>query len=175
MDWTERSQGSCLASWPNQAKQSGFWIPRLPPPRTTMPGPAPAKPTSLAKALAHLTKQPQPKLSPKLRSLSLTFAKRNAHYGARHFVKEDLPRIAYSHPNLKISVERKEHLRESPWAPELRAEFGKHGHIHSELICVLTFCSERNSRWDKIHDRYDQKAFECNSSRTPEPWNRDCT
>lgn len=91
-----------------------------------MPGPTPAQPTSLAKALAHLAKQPQPKLSPKIRALSLTFAKRNAHYGARHFVKEDLPRVAYVNPNLKISVERKDHLRESPWAPELRAEFGEH-------------------------------------------------
>ncbi|KIO24900.1 hypothetical protein M407DRAFT_76403 [Tulasnella calospora MUT 4182] len=88
-----------------------------------MPGPVPAKPTSLAKALSHLTKQPQPKVSAKLRALSVTFAKRNAHYGARHFVKDDLPRVAYSNPNLKISVERRDHLRESPWAPELRAEF----------------------------------------------------
>ncbi|KAG9003756.1 hypothetical protein FRB90_011130 [Tulasnella sp. 427] len=88
-----------------------------------MPGPTPPKPTSLAKALAHLTKQPQPKVSPKLRSLSLTFAKRNAHYGARYFAKEELPRVSYANPNLKVSVERKEHLLDSPWAPKLRAEF----------------------------------------------------
>ncbi len=87
-----------------------------------MPGPAP-KPSSLAQVLRNLSKQPVPKLSSNLQSLSLSLAQRNAHYGARHFLKEDLPRIAYANPNLTINVTRKEHLKESPWAPELNVAF----------------------------------------------------
>ena len=89
-----------------------------------MPGPAP-KPSSLAKVLQNLSKEPVPKLSQNLRGLSLSLAQRNAHYGARHFTKEDLPRIAYANPNLTINVVRKVHLKESPWAPELSMAFGE--------------------------------------------------
>ncbi|KAG8999871.1 hypothetical protein FRB94_005864 [Tulasnella sp. JGI-2019a] len=79
-------------------------------------------PSSLAKTLSHLTRTPIPVLSPAVRSLSLTLANRNAHYGARHFLKEDLPRIAYANPNLSVQITRKEHKREEPWAPEIMVE-----------------------------------------------------
>ncbi|KAG8882803.1 hypothetical protein FRB97_007737 [Tulasnella sp. 331] len=79
-------------------------------------------PSSLSKALSQLTRAPIPVLSPTVRSLSLSLANRNAHYGARHFLKEDLPRIAYANPNLNVRVTRKEHKKESPWAPEIVVE-----------------------------------------------------
>jgi len=79
-------------------------------------------PSSLAKTLAQLTRSPKPVLSPAVRSLSLTLANRNAHFGARHFLKEDLPRIAYANPSLNVRVTRKEHKKEEPWAPEILVE-----------------------------------------------------
>jgi len=86
------------------------------------------KPSSLSKTLSQLTRSPQVKL-PSLphngvKRLKLTLATRNAHFGARHFLKDELPRLAFSNPNLDIAVERKEHLRSEPWAPELLVEFG---------------------------------------------------
>jgi small subunit ribosomal protein S25 len=85
------------------------------------------KPSSLSKVLAQLTREPQVKL-PNLphngiKRLKLTFAKRNAHYGARHFLNEELPRLAYNNPSVEIQVERKEHLKTEPWTPELLVEF----------------------------------------------------
>lgn len=92
------------------------------------------KPSTLAKALNLLNRQPLPKLPPTLRTLSLSLAQRNAHFGARHFLKEDMPRIAYHNPELRINVTRKLHLKEEPWAPMLEAEFGE---WPSSIRCVL--------------------------------------
>ena len=76
--------------------------------------------------------------------MKLTLAKRNAHFGARyvelsdhltydivddnrskrHFLKEEVPRIAYVNPSLVIEVERKEKTKEENWDPELVVQFG---------------------------------------------------
>lgn len=90
-----------------------------------MPGPALPKPTSLAKALKKLTALPIPRLSPKTRRISLTFADRNAHYSARHFWKEDLPRVAYANPNINYEITRKPHPVNDKWDPLMEVELGE--------------------------------------------------
>ncbi|KAG8918884.1 hypothetical protein FRC03_009352 [Tulasnella sp. 419] len=78
--------------------------------------------SSLAKTIAHLTRKPSPVISSSIRSLQLTLADRNAHMGARHFIKEDLPRVAYANPNLSINVIRKPHPKENPWSAQMTVE-----------------------------------------------------
>ncbi|PVG03245.1 hypothetical protein CPB86DRAFT_810876 [Serendipita vermifera] len=60
----------------------------------------------LQKTLEWLQKEPRPVL-PNVQSLVLTYTSKNAHFGARHFAKEDLPRISYANQDLKIEVDRK--------------------------------------------------------------------
>ena len=44
----------------------------------------------------------------------------------RHFLKEDLPRIAYANPNVVYRVDKSRQLTiEKPWAPSLQLEFGE--------------------------------------------------
>lgn len=76
--------------------------------------------SSLAKRLASLTKSPRP-VVPSIKELSLTLAQRNAHFGARHFLKEELPRIAYANPTIKITVEKRPKTAEEQWNPEIKA------------------------------------------------------
>ncbi|KAI0935604.1 hypothetical protein AcV5_003984 [Taiwanofungus camphoratus] len=89
-------------------------MPRKP---KTIPGPS-----RLSKILANLTKEPRPRL-PSIKSLKLTLALRNDHFGARHFVKEDLPRIRYANPAIDIQVNRLPKSREDTWQPEMVMEF----------------------------------------------------
>ncbi|KZS90248.1 hypothetical protein SISNIDRAFT_488459 [Sistotremastrum niveocremeum HHB9708] len=63
-------------------------------------------PSRLSQILKHLTIPPPPSL-PSLQSLRLTYAVKNNHFGARHFAKEELPRIQYANPSLRISVDKK--------------------------------------------------------------------
>ncbi|KAF8584934.1 hypothetical protein K439DRAFT_1410432 [Ramaria rubella] len=86
-------------------------------PRKPLPGPS-----RLSQILKQLQQEPIPTL-PALRSLSLTYAFRNDHFGARHFVKEDLPRIAYANPSLNIVLNKVEKKIQDTLTPELRMEF----------------------------------------------------
>ncbi|KAI0761162.1 hypothetical protein BD413DRAFT_591883 [Trametes elegans] len=96
-------------------------MPRKP---KTIPGPS-----RLSIILKQLTREPQPHL-PNLKSLKLTYAYRNDHWGARHFVKEDLPRIRYANPSVDISVDKKLKTKEETWAPEFVVEL-KNGTTHN--------------------------------------------
>ncbi|KAJ7674157.1 hypothetical protein B0H17DRAFT_988358 [Mycena rosella] len=79
-------------------------------------------PSRLAQLVSHL-KAP-PKLSlPYLSSLRLTLATRNDHFGARHFLKEQLPRIRYANPDLNIEVRKAPKRAKDEWRPELRLSF----------------------------------------------------
>jgi len=78
-----------------------------------------SKLSSIAKTLKKLTQAPAPVLPSSVRSLRVTMAMRNAHFGARHFVKDELPRVAYSNPAVPIHVERKPKAKEEQWVPEL--------------------------------------------------------
>jgi len=62
-------------------------------------------PSRLSKILAGLTTRPRLELR-SLQSLKLTLAAKNDHFGARHFVREQLPRIRYANPDLNIQVSK---------------------------------------------------------------------
>ncbi|EDR08318.1 uncharacterized protein LACBIDRAFT_327445 [Laccaria bicolor S238N-H82] len=83
---------------------------------------AAAGPSRLSTILAHLNASPKLTLS-NLKSLRLTMAFRNDHFGARHFVKEHLPRIRYANPSLDIQVERVKKTQNEVWKPELELVF----------------------------------------------------
>lgn len=98
-------------------------------------------PSRLSKILAELSADPRPQLFD-VKSLKLTLAFRNDHFGARcalrsslrgsakllccarrHFVKEDLPRIRYVNPTVDIQVNKIPKTPEEVWQPEMAIEF----------------------------------------------------
>jgi len=79
-------------------------------------------PSYLARVLQNLNKQPKP-IMPTLTALRLTMAKRNDHFGTRHFVKEDLPRIQYANPKLNIEVTKKLQTSKENFAPKMELRF----------------------------------------------------
>ena len=137
-------------SAPESRSRRHFSSGSLPP--TAMPKPS-IGPSRLSQVLQKLKADPKPALSPSLRSLKVTYAKRNNHFGARyvrrsfnyftifkpcsdvlyvtsvgncrHFVKEELPRIQYANPTLAIEVSKVLMSREDTWQSSLIMEFGK--------------------------------------------------
>ena len=125
-------------------------LPTRPP--AAMPKP-PIGPSRLSQVLQKLKADPKPALSPSLRSLKLTYARRNDHFGARcvrrsfkdstifkpvsdvlydtsvgncrHFVKDELPRIQYANPALAIEVSKVPKPKEDTWQSSLIMEFSK--------------------------------------------------
>ncbi|KAH7920492.1 hypothetical protein BV22DRAFT_1039802 [Leucogyrophana mollusca] len=93
-------------------------MPRKP---KTIPGPS-----RLSKVLAELKKGPTLHLTG-LRGLSLTLAAKNDHFGARHFVKEELPRIRYANPNINVEVNKLPKSISDVWKPEMVVEFDDGG------------------------------------------------
>ncbi|KAG9310381.1 hypothetical protein JVU11DRAFT_9516 [Chiua virens] len=79
-------------------------------------------PSHLSRVLEHLNAGPRLALTG-LRRISLTYAAKNDHMGARHFVKEKLPRIRWANPLLEIAVHRVPKTREETWAPHATVEF----------------------------------------------------
>jgi len=49
----------------------------------------------------------------------MTYAQRNDHFGARHFVKEDLPRIRYANPTIDIKVNKLPKVPGESWEPKM--------------------------------------------------------
>ncbi|KAF8525112.1 hypothetical protein BU17DRAFT_11842, partial [Hysterangium stoloniferum] len=82
----------------------------------------PVGPSRLSQILQRLQQEPKP-LLPSIKSLKLTYAYRNDHFGARHFVKNDLPRIAYVNPSLDISVNKVLKKPEDILTPEMEISF----------------------------------------------------
>ncbi|KAK7041790.1 hypothetical protein VNI00_009079 [Paramarasmius palmivorus] len=80
------------------------------------------EPTRLQKILEHLHATPKLTLVG-LRSLKLSYAYRNDHFGARHFVKDELPRIQFANPSLTVEVDKAPKLREEMWKPEMEVVF----------------------------------------------------
>ncbi|KAJ3551163.1 hypothetical protein NM688_g4874 [Phlebia brevispora] len=72
----------------------------------------------LSKVLEELRRAPRPYLN-NVTSLKLTMAFRNDHFGARHFVKEELPRIQYTNPAMQIDVVKKPKAKNELWKPEM--------------------------------------------------------
>ncbi|KAF8238685.1 hypothetical protein L208DRAFT_1240979 [Tricholoma matsutake] len=82
----------------------------------------PTGPSKLSKILAFLNAPPKLTLT-NLKSLKLTLAFQNDHFGARHFVKEQLPRIRYANPTLDIQVEKLRKTPQDTWRPEMELHF----------------------------------------------------
>ncbi|CAE6535690.1 hypothetical protein RSOLAG22IIIB_06760 [Rhizoctonia solani] len=80
--------------------------------------------TTIGKSLSHLTRQPIPYFKPSVKSLRLDLAPKNGHWGARHFLKDDLPRIRHANPDVTYQVNKfRQFTREDPWKPSLQLEF----------------------------------------------------
>ena len=97
-------------------------------------------PSKLSQALAQLNAQPKLTLNA-IRSLRLSYAFRNDHFGARygvanmervrndqcsfyrHFAKDFLPRIRYANPMLDIRVEKPKKTPQEAWRPAMEVEF----------------------------------------------------
>nr|GAT60893.1 predicted protein [Mycena chlorophos] len=87
-----------------------------------MPRGKPTGPSPLSQLVAHLRAPPRLAL-PQIASLQLTLASRNDHFGARHFLKEQLPRIRFANPDLAIQVRKFNKHRAHDWRPELQLSF----------------------------------------------------
>ncbi|OAX40471.1 hypothetical protein K503DRAFT_660447, partial [Rhizopogon vinicolor AM-OR11-026] len=79
-------------------------------------------PSRLSVILKELNKEPKLSLTG-LRGISLTLAARNDHFGARHFVKEELRRIRYANPQLSVEVNKLPKTIQDEWKPEMVVEF----------------------------------------------------
>ncbi|TFK71728.1 hypothetical protein BDN72DRAFT_837307 [Pluteus cervinus] len=79
-------------------------------------------PSRLSKILTHLEASPRLAL-PQLKALRVSLAFQNDHFGARHFVKEQLPRIRWANPTLDIQVERALKTEKQQWKPEMELVF----------------------------------------------------
>ena len=123
-------------------------------PPAVMPKPS-LGPSRLSQILQKLKADPKPVLAPSLRSLKLTYAKRNDHFGARcvrrssndpvafslyvhsdalhcvsvgnyrHFVNDELPRIQYANPTIAIEVNKVPKFEADTWQSSLYMEFGE--------------------------------------------------
>ncbi|KAF9779838.1 hypothetical protein BJ322DRAFT_1012710 [Thelephora terrestris] len=87
-----------------------------------MPKPA-IGPSRLSQILQKLQSDPKPVLRSSLKKLKLTYAVRNDHFGARHFVKEELPRIRYVNPTIAIEVDKFPKTEADTWQSSLVMEF----------------------------------------------------
>ncbi|KAF9073980.1 hypothetical protein BDP27DRAFT_1390739 [Rhodocollybia butyracea] len=84
-------------------------------------GKLPVGPSHLSKVLSHIKSEPKLSLFG-VRSIKLSYAFRNDHFGARHFVKEELPRIKYANPHLKIELDRPLKTKDDHWKPEMELQ-----------------------------------------------------
>ncbi|TFY70153.1 hypothetical protein EVG20_g2858 [Dentipellis fragilis] len=79
-------------------------------------------PSRLSQILLSLNRDPKPVLHG-VKALRLTLAARNDHFGARHFVKEDLPRIQYANQGIEVLVNKRPKSPTETWNPELVLEY----------------------------------------------------
>ena len=78
----------------------------------------------LTRLLEHLNKHPKLTFTNNVKSLRLTLAYSNDHWGARHFVKDDLPRIRHHNPDIEIDITKWRKEKNEHWRPELEVKFG---------------------------------------------------
>ncbi|EMD41506.1 hypothetical protein CERSUDRAFT_101942, partial [Gelatoporia subvermispora B] len=79
-------------------------------------------PSRLSQVLANLNKAPRPELV-NIKTLKLKYALRNDHIAARHFVKEELPRVRYANPALNIEINKVPKTKQEKWKPEMVVQF----------------------------------------------------
>jgi len=102
----------------------------------------PPGPSRLSKILQNLNRAPRPTLVG-VKSITLTLAQQNDHFGARHFLKEDMPRIRYANPKVGIQVNKLPKTNEEACKPEL----------------VLEFSDSRKQSFD-IQNKWSSRIFE---------------
>ncbi|KAF9523652.1 hypothetical protein CPB83DRAFT_862549 [Crepidotus variabilis] len=73
----------------------------------------------LSKLLEQLNQHPRLTLSSEVKSLRLTLSAKNDHWGAKHFIQNELPRIRYANPNLAIEVHKWPTSPNDKWRPEI--------------------------------------------------------
>jgi len=126
---------------------------------------------------------------PSISSLRLTLAARNDHFGARHFLKEQLPRIRFANPDLDIQVRKMTKRPQDEWRPELEVSFrdgqtqtlNLHGKWSTAIVRELmdTVASPSWERWKAEVTRtgvplvpgaeHEPPATEVLSEEQPEP------
>jgi hypothetical protein len=79
--------------------------------------------TPLASLVKRLNMSPRPVLKDNVVKLRIVVAERNDHFGARHFIKEHLPRIQYSNPGVQIEIQKIPKRPESKWKAEMEVTF----------------------------------------------------
>ncbi|KAJ7236007.1 hypothetical protein C8J57DRAFT_1144845 [Mycena rebaudengoi] len=112
-------------------------------------------PSALSQIVAHLRAPPRLAL-PNIAELRLTLAARNDHFGARHFLKEQLPCIRFANPQLKIHVEKRNKTPKDEWRPELELQF-RDGTAHtlslhakwSTAILTELMDTARSPTWER--------------------------
>jgi len=87
------------------------------PSKPPLPGPS-----RLSGILKNLNRAPKPSL-PSLKGLNMTLAAKNDDFGARRFLKEDVPRIRYANQELNIRVNSIPKSEDDTWKAEMTLEF----------------------------------------------------
>ncbi|KAH9487247.1 hypothetical protein JR316_0001317 [Psilocybe cubensis] len=129
----------------------------MPPRSETFPGGI----VKLTNLLAHLNATPRLTLSG-VKRLRLSLASQNDHFGARHFVKENLPQIRWANPALDIEVRRERKSKSEQWRAEMELEFSAHTSPSSSLICAA-------ANWNFDQKRTDDgnvHKFDINDKRS---------
>ncbi|KAH9036604.1 hypothetical protein EDB85DRAFT_2288145 [Lactarius pseudohatsudake] len=119
-------------------------------------------PSRLSKILQNLNRAPRPTLTG-VKSITLTLAQRNDHFGARHFLKEEMPRIRYANPKIDIQVNKLPKAKEEAWKPELVLEFCSSSFTTLCLLYPKSYNSNvadgRKQDFD-IHNKWSSRIFE---------------
>ncbi|KAI5997395.1 hypothetical protein EDD15DRAFT_2162700 [Pisolithus albus] len=82
----------------------------------------PLPPSHLFKVLQNLNTGPRLALDRNLRAIRLRMVK-DEHVGARHFVKEELPRIRWTNPALDIQVVKQDEVMREVVRPTMEVEY----------------------------------------------------
>jgi len=124
----------------------------------TMPSKPLPGPSRLSGILKGLNKPPKPSL-PTLKGLSVTLAAKNGDFGARRFLKDDVPRIRYANQDLTIQVNSIPKSNSDTWKAEMVLEFkdGKKQNIDMHLKWSTSIFEELmncagGDRWQRYKD-----------------------
>ncbi|KII94449.1 hypothetical protein PLICRDRAFT_101265 [Plicaturopsis crispa FD-325 SS-3] len=119
--------------------------------------PALKGPSRLSTILQQLDSPPKLKLL-RLKSLKLKYSPNYDHFGARRFVKDELPKIQWANPNVGIEIERKRWSKEDPWRPEIRLTYDNGneqvvdmGMKRSSAILKELMDAAGDSEWKRWH------------------------
>ncbi|CAL1697032.1 unnamed protein product [Somion occarium] len=133
-------------------------------------------PSRLSRILQNLTRGHKPVIA-QMKSLKLTLAARNDHWGARHFVAEELPRIRYANPEAGIEINKVPKSPQDNWKPELVVEMrtsvpsrSDHNSIH---IIPLGITGDGKKHTFNLENKHSTSIFtELMDTLGGTPWSR---